>query len=551
MTAYRVAMRRVTLCVVAGLAALVQLVPVRVSAASVRLTIKGKLSTSAGQNLAVLMVGNDGTSVRVPVGSNGGFSASIAPQILSGLMNGKAGKGPTLHVLQNGKYAGPVVLSSKGATGYTRISSKLSGTLNVGSIAMKTGYAVSTISKSKIDTSKSIRMKSGKPVSSGSVREAAVFGPVPSFVSVVTDTTVLGADSDRDGLPNFADADLNGDGILDAAQPETAAGAGATGSSVKLTSRPVGRFAFKKIIEQPTRVEVNSNANPSVTGDQILAYLTDGMSIEMSVTMNADELSSTSVLVDCRKLSYCITGSKSMIRAAPGDSLDGKELATLQNADGLIVMPQRQNENVRLLRFYPGAATASEAALAGDAFDLVIQRGGTSVYSEAHVVTSSFVTPMSFASFNGSSVKVLAHQDNNLLLRADRKIAVTFFRPQSFAPRSTSTLVDRGGMTYNVSMWPEDGSNMSYRCPATSLSELSTTLSAVSNGPATQGFFDAEQSPASNGTKLGFSVDTSKCTYSQTGATPTFVAGAKWRLELQALDSDSNSARIGLLVTVG
>lgn len=520
-------------------------------AATTRLTVTGKVKGSEGQNLAVLLVGNDGSSVRTPVSPNGSFTATVSPRIVSSFRNGTPGKGPTLHIVQNGKYAGPVVLGKKNATtGYARLSSTKNGTVSVGTIAMKTGYSVASAKATVIDKKASIRMKTGKPVSSGSVREAAVFGPVHSFDTVVADTTVIGADSDRDGLPNFADPDLNGDGVLDAAQPDPSSQF-ANSTGVLPTRRPGGRFGFQKIIENPEFVQVNSNANPSVTQDQILSYLSRYMSIEMLVGLSSSEMSGVTVLVDCRKLSYCSPGSKSMIRGTPGDGNDGKELATLQNADGLLVMPDRAGENTKLLRFYPGAASATEAALTGDVFELLMQQSGVTTYSEVRVVTSSFVTPMAVATFNDTPVNLLAHQKFPGTVDPTR-IALTFYRPQSFAAGSTSQLVDRGGMSYVVRAWPSDGSNKHYFCSADALTSLSPTLvkgtdTAIGGGV----LFDSEQSPAANGTKLAVTVDFTKCVNKESGKSAAPAKGEPWWIEIEAQDSDWNRARISVDFTVG
>ena len=519
-------------------------------AATKRLTVTGRVRSVAEQNLAVLLVANDGTSVRAAVNADGTFKVAVPARLVAKVMTRKRGKGPTLHVLRNGEYAGPVLLGKKGSVGYTRLIATANGTVSVGTLALKGAYATSTVKAGLVDRAKTIRLRSGAPVSSKGLRGSAVLGPVRSFASVVTETTVPGADSDRDGLPNFADADLNGDAVLDAAQPDPSVKIDGSSGTVKTVSRPDSGFAFQKQLTHPADVEVNSNANPSVTTQQIFDYLTKSMSVSMSVLQSAEEIAGTSVLVDCRKLSYCSPGSRSMLRAAPGSGIDGKELAVLQNADGLIVMPRRDGENTRMLRFYPGAASASEAALAGDTFELVIQRAGQTVQSKAYVVTSSFVTPMSVTSFNGTPVRVLEHQDVGLVLGADRRISLTFYRPQSFRTGSTSELLDRGGMNYEIGLFPEDGSNLGHVCPADSFSGLSRTLVKKPAEPY-PGLFDTEQVPASNGTLLGVTVDVTKCKATGSGAAPVLVGGAKWKVYVMARDSDDNTADIGIVFTVG
>ena len=537
-----------TLLLVVCLAGVVA--PKSVDAASRKLTVTGKVKSAGDQTLAVLLVGHDGTSVRVPVAANGSFAVKVPATIVSKMSTRKKGKGPTLHIVKSGEYAGPIVLARKGTKGYARLIASANGTLKVGTVTLRGKYATSNAKQTVIDSSVSIRLKSGAPVSAFSIREQMVMGPVRSFAAIVKETTVSGADSDRDGLPNFADADLNGDGVLDAAQPDSSVTFDSSAGEIKKVDTPSGRFAFQKQLTHPQEVEVNSNANPNVTSEQIFAYLTKNMSVSMSVQMQANEIADTTVLVDCRKLSYCSLGSKSMVRGAPGSAVDGKELATLQNADGLIVMPQREGENMRMLRFYPGAASASEAALAGDTFELILQKNGITTFSTVYVVTSSFVTPMSVTSMNGTPIKVLDKQDSGLVLGADRKISLTFYRPQSFKTGSTSELLDRGGMTYLVSLRPQNGSNTGYICPASALSNLSSTLVAKPAEPY-PGFFDTEQVPSTNGAVLGFTVDASKCPEMGTGAMPTFASGSKWIIELMARDSDDNTADVEVMFTAG
>ena len=342
---------------------------------------------------------------RSPVNSTGKFTAKIPAAVAGSFVVSGAGKGPTLHLLSSGKYAGPVVLGKKNSTtGYTRMATKNGGSISVGKIAMKTGYAVSTAKSKVIDTKSTIRMSASKPVSSGGVREAALFGPVVSFGAVVTDNTVAGADSDRDGLPNFADPDLNGDGVIDAAQPARTNDYGS--SAILSMDRPAGRFDFSKNIETPYIDQVNSNANPSVTEEQIRKYLTDGMSVQMMINPQQSELSST-FLVDCRKLVYCSAGSSAKVRAEPNSPLDGVALSSLANADGLLNMPKRMTEDTRMLRFYPGMASASETNLTGDVYELIVQSAGATVFSEVKVVTSSVVVPMAWKTFNGATVEKL------------------------------------------------------------------------------------------------------------------------------------------------
>ena len=545
------AVRRSVRVTIAGLL-LAVVFPNVAAAATKYLTVSGEVSGAEAQNLAVLLVANDGTSTRVPVNSTGKFTAKIPAAVAGSFVVSGAGKGPTLHLLSSGKYAGPVVLGKKNSTtGYTRMATKNGGSISVGKIAMKTGYAVSTAKSKVIDTKSTIRMSASKPVSSGGVREAALFGPVVSFGAVVTDNTVAGADSDRDGLPNFADPDLNGDGVIDAAQPARTNDYGS--SAILSMDRPAGRFDFSKNIETPYIDQVNSNANPSVTEEQIRKYLTDGMSVQMMINPQQSELSST-FLVDCRKLVYCSAGSSAKVRAEPNSPLDGVALSSLANADGLLNMPKRMTEDTRMLRFYPGMASASETNLTGDVYELIVQSAGATVFSEVKVVTSSVVVPMAWKTFNGATVEKLPLLGSQYAkpVSDPTGIPVTFYRPQAFAKGSTSQLVDRGGLAYQVAVWPEDRTNTQFACPASAIKSVSTPLVKVAK-EAMGGFplmFDSDQAPSANGTTLGFTVDAAACIAAHPQNQQTFANTKQWWMELSAADSDNNKARIRINFSV-
>lgn len=539
-------MRRTVLGLVTCVAATLAVVPDGADAAT-RLTVTGRL-TKAGADAAVLLIADDGTSVRATVGKSGKFSVKVPTKVARKFVVRRTGKGATLHVLRSGEYAGPVVLNKASTSkGWTRLTSKKSGTISVGTIAMKTGYAIGKTKRSVIDTSRTIRMKKSVPVGSRGLLDQMLIGPVRSFAALTRDASTLGADADRDGLPNLADGDMNGDGVIDAAQTTSAAEfAGLDGGDV-LANRPQSGVAFSKILEQDSGTPVNSNMNPAVTEEQIRAYLASALSIEIGTSPG--DFAGTTVHIDCRKLSYCSAGSLSMIRGAPGEAIDGKSLFEVQDSTGLITMPQRAGENTYLLRFYPGIASAAEGNLAGDTFEIITKVGGFVTSSEARVVTSSVATPMAVTSVGGVAMSraSVSPRDVFVPVSSASSIPVSFYRPQVFAKGSTSVLEDRGGLTYKVSIWPNDRSNTGYQCPVSSLTGLSSTLRpSTADVPAPdQGLFDSDQAPAANGTELAFTLDASACMAAQKSPGHSIGSGQQWRIEIEGVDSDGNKVRVG------
>lgn len=525
--------------------------PTVADAAAKKFTVTGRL-TGSDPTFAVLLVANDGSSVRVDPDASGRFTVKVPSKIAKSFVVQRTGKGATLHILKSGEYAGPVVLGKATKTkGYTRLTSKKSGTVSVGTIAMKTGYAIGKASKTVVDTSSTVRMKNDAPVGSQGVLDQMVMGPVTSFGTLTDDAAAIGADADRDGLPNFADGDVNGDGILDAAQPSTATEFQGLQSRQALVNRPRSNISFNKILqEDEVGLQINSNLNPAVTEDQIRQYLERNLSIETLLpfdSFSTAEFEATKVLVDCRKLSYCTKETPGFIDRGLTDA-DGKTMAEIQDANGIITMPKRRGENTYLLRFYPRAASAAAGNLTGDTFELIRTYNGQVVSSEAKVVTSSVAAPMAFASVDGKLFDASSRPKfrTNVISNASA-IPVTFHRPQAFAEGSSSRLVDRGGLKYFVSLWPLDQSNTGYPCPMSSLSSLSPTLlKTTATGEYDQSMFDSDQSPAANGTQLGFTLDAKGCMAAQRNSKHTMASGQRWTLEFEAQDADSNKVRIGL-----
>lgn len=496
-----------------------------------------------------MLLAHSGESVRAPLQPDGSFALTVPQRLVSKFATAKRGRGSTLHVLTNGEYAGPVLLRKSGNTkGFMRLSPTVKGTVRVGTVMMAKGFAIARAKANMVDSSTTVRLRGGTPVSALSTQTSYGEVFVSSFVTISGDNATLGADADKDGLPNLADPDMNGDGLLDAAQPESTTDYVGLASDLVLEGRPNSSVGFAKILDLESSVQTNSNANPSVTAEQIRAALAVGLKIQIS-RINLTDATRTQLLIDCRKLTYCEPGSKSMVRGAPGDPIDGKSLYELQDSSGLIVMPIYGSEG--RLTVYPGVASAAEGLLAGDVFELIMRVGGVTVSSEAKVVTSSVATPMALVSLGGSPI-TSPRGEIAVAVSSLSAMNVTFYRPQAFASGSTSALVDRGGLTYFVSIWPNDKSNTGYMCSVKHYGGLSSTLlkSPTSLPPVEQGVFDSEVKPTSNGTKLSFALDARACLADQTNAKHTFISGSEWRLELMGQDSDGNKVNVSSLFKV-
>lgn len=528
--------------------------PLGIAAAKGSLTVTGKVKGAAGQNLSVLLVGNDGTGVKVSPSSSGSFSVSVPPKVASSFVV-SGGKGPTLHILSGGKYAGPVVLGKKNAsTGYTRIAGKKGGKVSVGTIAMKTGYSMATATAAVTDKSSSIRMTGSKPVSSGSVREAALVGPVRSFAALTADSAQLGADADKDGLPNFADADVNGDGVIDASQPDATLPFQGVATDKIMETRPTWDFAFRKIIRSNGQAPINSNLVPAVTGDQIGAFLSSGLQVEIAGNIDASQAVGGAVSMSCN-VSYCQTGAASTLVSSSNPAINGKPIDTVRNADGTLALQKTSPDTRYALVFKPGDAVKGTNALAGDAFGFTTTVDGVAVANETRILTSGVVSPAAFATAAGRTFAAEVQTATSVKPTAQQMSAfpITFFRPQAFAKGSSTSLVDRGGMRYRFVAFA-NGDNGMHVCRPSAMSGLSATLVKPVDENSTDSMkaylFDNEQMPAANGTKLSVTLNLDSCLASGPGTDPKPASMTGFNLYIETYDADGNESAESIRVLV-
>lgn len=524
--------------------------PTSLSAATGSFTVKGKVTGASGQTLSLMMVANDGTGVRVDVAGDGSFTATT-PAALASSFVVTGGKGPTLHLVKAGKYAGPVVIGKKSSTvGYTRLAGKKGATVSLGTIAMKTGYAVAAAKTTAIDTKASIRMKASKPVSSGSLRDAALVGPVRSFAQLTADSAKLGADADRDGLPNFADADANGDAILDAAQPDSTLSFQGVASDKLMAQRPTWDFGFVKIVQDSGLAPINSNIRPTVTADEIGSFLAGALRVEIAGNLDATQSETGAVSMWC-KVAYCQPGSAATL-VSPNPELMGKPLDTVRGADGSLALQKSQPATRRALVFKPGNAVKGTNALTGDAYGFTTVVDGIVVANEVRILTSGVVSPPSFVSagprtFTGEMQTTQAVRLTTDLLSA---FPVTLHRAQDLAPNSMSQLVDRGGLRYRFYMMSMGPTSEQWVCRPSALSGLSPTLTKpVDENPVDSlkaYVFDSEQMPAMNGSKLSATINLNACFSSGPSTQPPPASGRDVMFYVDTWDADGNQSASGI-----
>lgn len=189
-------------------------------------TITGQFKTSVG---SALVLTTNGTTYYAKPAANGKFTVKMPAS--------KVANSTVQMVDSTGKYLGPVILGTtkvktkyKSITGLKKVTS---GTVSLGAIAMKTGYAVSASKKAGGTNGVMAVDKSGKPKGAGNGGRVKSGGFAPVAVASIVrkmaatkcpdgstrDTAISGTgagqDLDCDGVPNAVDVDDNGNGSLD------------------------------------------------------------------------------------------------------------------------------------------------------------------------------------------------------------------------------------------------------------------------------------------------------------------------------------------------
>lgn len=542
-------MRRIFLItgIVVGLLA----TPATGNAATTSLTVAGRLK-GMKVGTEVMVVANDGTVVRATPKANGSFTIKVPNSFAKRMSPGKRGVGASIHLLSSGKYSGPVLLGKKsGTVGAARLNPSSSGAIGLGTIIVSVNGGVGAAKSTMLDWKNTVKLVNGKP--QGSVQGAGARKySVRQQDSLAFKDATVGGDADTDGVPNFADQDMNGDGITDAAQTDgkTTLSTSAIPAAV-LGNRPPARVGLVKILNLNDNTQpVNSNFAP-VTAESLAAYLSTQLSLEMFMQVDAADKEQLTVEIDCKQLKYCAQGNKTKIVDRPGSRWDQKTLDDgLFTATGTVNMIKSDIENRFYLHLKPGLASASQNNLAGDTFTITAKKGDAEFSSEVKTVTSSVVAAHVIVSANGKAI--VYPQDGfkpDTYSSADLSaLKLEFYRPQTLANGTTDKLIDRGGMFYKVYLMPFGGGGGMYVCQSKDMSALSSTLVHGQKDAyaGNVGLFDSEMSPSVNGAKLSVTLNVNGCLSNPSvgvlqGSPPT--SGQTMSLEISADDSDSNQAR--------
>ncbi len=501
------------------LLALVALVATAFAAApATAATVSGTLKS--GKGYTIVVVQSNGKAKKLKVTSTKG-TFSVTGVTLSGA---------SLNLISStGQYWGPVVLAGSGTKVYETI--KGSGNLALGTVTLKTGYAVAVAPKTRYQTGAaySVKAAKGKPVGASKLGRVKV----GNGTSTLAGYNGPGKDADLDGIPGAFDIDDNGNLILDNVDRT-----GRAGKRLALV-RAFGP-ALRDICPTPDQpqpagctpptlpasgggtdsatTEFKLFSNFKLTGatsiNANIAAITDlnpliAAAVPTTVTLATQVIGGATATLDCLGNAYCAShtvGSATypLVNFAAatftGTYLD---LVTGSTGDAQIS---------------PGAAPADIGA--GDAF---IEMVGASSYPGT--LNFVFNTAPALASYNvGSGVQTVSYDASGVaatgmsqaapitLAAGATSLTVTFWRPQREAlSTETGTWTDIGGLTYRADT-PNAPLGSTKRSCVGAYSAATSNGTAVATTATSDGVLDpALDAQANVGNTISWTIDLATC----------------------------------------
>ncbi len=501
------------------LLALVALVATAFAAApATAATVSGTLKS--GKGYTIIVVQSNGKAKKLKVTSTKG-TFSVTGVTLSGA---------SLNLISStGQYWGPVVLAGSGTKVYETI--KGSGNLALGTVTLKTGYAVAVAPKTRYQTGAaySVKAAKGKPVGASKLGRVKV----GNGTSTLAGYNGPGKDADLDGIPGAFDIDDNGNLILDNVDRT-----GRAGKRLALV-RAFGP-ALRDICPTPDQpqpagctpptlpasgggtdsatTEFKLFSNFKLTGatsiNANIAAITDlnpliAAAVPTTVTLATQVIGGATATLDCLGNAYCAShtvGSATypLVNFAAatftGTYLD---LVTGSTGDAQIS---------------PGAAPADIGA--GDAF---IEMVGASSYPGT--LNFVFNTAPALASYNvGSGVQTVSYDASGVaatgmsqaapitLAAGATSLTVTFWRPQREAlSTETGTWTDIGGLTYRADT-PNAPLGSTKRSCVGAYSAATSNGTAVATTATSDGVLDpALDAQANVGNTISWTIDLATC----------------------------------------
>lgn len=422
------------------------ILPSFVQAAPKTYNLSGKIVGGGGYQ--VVMLFPNGSSKLAAANSAGVFSFKKLK--LSQLKNS------SLHLVNGGRYTGPVVLGKKGSKVSISFQGKAinSASFQLGNLQLLSGYAKVKKKLAKIlYTTPRVAAVDGRPVGAGEQGVVEVSSTSQLGVRSVT-AYAAGGDADLDGIPNSFDADDDGDTILDTVDSD------AVGEDVPYT----GLFAdFRRALNANVRDGLSDSEIDGAIGGENIFSLTLFISLPSGSSIDGGHVLCSDSLSYCRRntpLAYYggISESSSEFRDHLWSELlnsNGYPRMEFISLNGSPVIAASIQPRVGRSEFRPG-----------DVYTTVLTNGSRESSRRTFVLAPYFVSVPAIKEYDAGFGTVQVDYDSvtpdtgsipgtssgdPIVLDSNGLLTLTFWAPQRAAVRSDEdNFVDQGNLNYGL-----------------------------------------------------------------------------------------------------
>jgi len=509
------------------------LVAAPATAAPKKYNITGKLKGAKGY--VVLLVQKGGTSKSAAVKTSGVFS--FKKVALSTL------KGSSLQLIDSsGRYAGPIVLGTKGSRASITFSGKAptGSEFELGTVSVKSGYGV--LRKKQLATSvysnPSVKMRQGKPLGAG---ELGLVSGATQGASIRAVSTEAGEDPDRDGVLSAFDVDDDGDLILDSADPDS------RGTDIPYTGLV---FDFRRTLNAHVRSGLSDTAiDAVVSGENVFA-------LTFFFALSDREAGIDGGFVECDdSLTYCRRNTPLAFYGGVSEStaeFRNRPWSELLTAAGYPRMERISVGSFPAIVASIQPRVGRDVFRPGDVYRVNLTQGATVRSTRTLALAPYFVSIPAMKEYDAGSGTVAVDYGSvspesgsipgtstgdPIILSPSGLLTVSFWRPQRQALRSDeSGYIDWGNLNYGVVFDQQQATCAGlYTLPPGS--DLTEVSNALGNGGSPLAQEGAKLSPLRDGQGDRATAPTNLITFTvdlKTCATRAGLAPGTYNLSLRA-----------------
>ncbi len=525
------------------------------TASAQTVTVKGSLRGANGYTLALL--NKDGSSQTRRLTASGAFSF---PRLKLKSLNGAS-----LQIIgADGRFFGPVVLGRKGLKASTTLSGKgnSGAVLDLGRLTLRSGFALAakTLRTSIYSAPRVAADNTGKPTGVGNL------GVVPTSVNIASRQSIQlaaqnqpnpGDDGDRDGIINAVDADDNGNGILDSADPAS------EGTDTPYVSI---NFDFRKTLNAWVREGLSDTAIDAVVSGENVFASTFFISLPQTSSIDGG------YLICGDGLTYCRRNTPLGVSSGVSESSDAYRgaMSSLLNSSGYPILERISVGGSPAIVLSMQPRVGRDVFRPGDLYRVVLTSGTREISSRTFALPPYFVSVPALKEYTANGTTTTVDYDSvgpdsgsipgtspgdPIVLGSDGLLSLTFWRPQREPLGTESGYQDFGRLNYGVVLSNAQATCAGFYTPGSS--NLVEDSNALGNGESPLAQEGANLTPlvdqvtdraANVSNTLSFTVDLKSC-LARSGGTPGTYTATLTAAGSQ-LTGGKNSANQSFYVTV-